>query len=238
MSMMRLDRLTELRDTISSKPFPIPDEELIRRYEALFGGPVSDVMREFTMLDQTLPHDIVPLRNEVRVCGIAFTIKSSTNPTIHGEMDKRAQMLDAMVPGAFIVWDTGGDNESAHWGEIMTAVSKAKGARAAAVDGGLRDTYQVLEQGFPVYYKYRTAQGSLGRCQLVAYQVPIVVGKVLIKPGDVVYADIDGVVIVPRDIAYDVLVRAEEIIHQEKDIKKWIQSGQTAVEVTRKGGYF
>jgi regulator of RNase E activity RraA len=233
-----MDRLTELRDTISTKPFPIPVDELLRRYEKLFTGAVSDVLREMTLVDQALPHDIVPLWPDKTVAGIAFTIKSTTDPTIEGELTKRADMLDAIQPGAFCVWDTGGDDESAHWGEMMTAASKQRGARAAVVDGGLRDTHQVMAQDFPVFYKYRTANGSLGRCKNIAYQRPIRIGKVIIKPGDVVLGDIDGVVIVPHDLAYDVLARAEQILSNEKDIKKWIEGGQKATDVARKGGYF
>lgn len=237
-TMMNLDRLTEMRDNVSAAPFPIAVDELLRRYEALYTGAVSDVLREHTLLDQSLPHDIVPLWPDKTVAGIAFTIKSTTDPTIAGELTRRADMLDAIEPGAFCMWDTGGDDESAHWGEMMTAASKQRGARAAAVNGGLRDTHQVKAQDFPVFYKYRTPNGSLGRCKNTAFQRPIRIGAVIIKPGDVVLGDIDGVVVVPRDLAMAVLERAEQIRSNEKDIKAWIQGGQKATDVARKGGYF
>jgi hypothetical protein len=82
----------------------------------------------------------------------------------------------------------------------MTAASKARGARGAVIDGGLRDTMQVLEQKFPVFHKYRTSNGTLSRCKIIAYQAPIKIGKVIIKPRDVIFGDIDGVVVIPRDI--------------------------------------
>jgi 4-hydroxy-4-methyl-2-oxoglutarate aldolase len=147
-------------------------------------------------------------------------------------------MLDAIQPNAFCVWETGGDDESAHWGEMMTAAAKQRGARAAVVEGGLRDTHQVLAQDFPVFYRYRTSNGSLSRCKIVAYQVPIRIGKVIVKPGDVVFGDIDGIVVVPRGVACGVLARAEEIRENERAIKKWIAEGQTASDVARQGGYF
>jgi regulator of RNase E activity RraA len=120
----------------------------------------------------------------------------------------------------------------------MTATSRKKGVKGAVVDGGLRDTRQVLAQNFPVFYRYRTPNGSLGRCQITHYQVVIKIGRVLIRPGDVVFGDLDGVVVIPRDIAYEVLVRAEQIKASEKEIRGWIDEGLSATEIVEKGGYF
>lgn len=237
-TMMNLGQLTALREVLDTTPLAIPTRELCQRYEALFTGAVNDVLREHALVDQALPHDIVPLLPDRTVAGIAFTIKSAKDPTIEGELVKRAEMLDAIEPDAFCLWDTGGDDQSAHWGEMMTAASKQRGARAAAVEGGLRDTKQVLAQDFPVFYRYRTSNGSLGRCKIVAYQTPIRIGSVIIKPGDIVMGDIDGVVVVPRRLAVVVLARAEEIHRTEKDIKRWITGGQKASDVVKAGGYF
>ena len=79
---------------------------------------------------------------------------------------------------------------------------------------------------------------SLGRCLITHYQTPIIIGDVLIKPGDVVLRDIDGVVIVPREIAFEVLVRAEEIKANENMIFGWVAEGKTVQEITKRGGYF
>ena len=89
-----------------------------------------------------------------------------------------------------------------------------------------------------MYYRYRTSNGSLGRCQITHYQVPIKIGDVTIKPGDVIFADIDGVLCVPRDIAHNVLVRAEEIRANEQKIFGWVAEGQSIHQVTEQGGYF
>ena len=235
--MMRLGKLIALREKTPA-PLPLSDEELCRRYEALFTGAVNDVLREFALPDQALPHEIAPLRDEMTACGIAFTIKSSRNPTITGEMEDRAKMLDAMPADSMVVWETGGDQESAHWGEIMTAASRQRGARGAVIDGGLRDTHQVLAQNFPVWHRYRTSNGSLSRCKIENYNVPVLIGKVIVHPGDVIFADIDGAVVVPREIALDVLERAEEIVRNEKGVRAWVESGESAQDVVKKGGYF
>ena len=78
----------------------------------------------------------------------------------------------------------------------------------------------------------------LGRCLITHYQIPIKIGAVTIKPGDIIMGDIDGVLCVPRDIAWDVLLRAEEIRENEKKIFSWVNSGESIDSITKKGGYF
>ena len=236
--MMNLEKLIAERETISIKPFPIPDVELLQRYEQLYAGAISDVLREHALLDQSLPGYIQPLLPDRSVAGLAFTVKSSPNVKITGEMSYRTQMLTELAANSFVAWDSSGDEKATLWGGVMTATAVGLGVRAAVIDGGIRDTHQILEKKFPVFYKYRTPNGSLGRCLITHYQVPIKIGDVLIKPGDVLVGDIDGVVCVPRDLAYAVLVRAEEIKANEKKIFGWVADGKTVKEITEKGGYF
>lgn len=236
--MMKLEKLIAERERIPDKPFPIPAKELLKRYEQLYTGAISDVLREFCLLDQALPGHLRPLRDSDVVAGIAFTVKSSPNVMIRGEMSFRTKMLDDMGEDHFVVWDTSNDEKATLWGGVMTATAHGKGVRAACIDGGIRDTKQIMERPFPVYYKHRIPNGSLGRCLITHYQVPIKIGDVVIRPGDVIFADIDGVVCVPRDIAFDVLARAEEIRANEKTIFGWVAEGQSIHEITEKGGYF
>ena len=236
--MMNLEKLIQVREGIPTKKFPIPEKELLDRFENIYTGAINDVLREFTLLDQALPIRIQPLERYRTVAGIAFTVKSSSSTKISGEMEYRTKMLDAMHENAFVVYDTSGDEESTSWGGVMTAAAKSKGVRAACLDGGIRDTHQILEANFPVFYKYRSSNGSLGRCLITDYQIPIQIDKCFIKPGDIIVGDIDGVLSIPRNIAYDVLLRAEEIRKNEKKIFGWVEEGQTAKEISDKGGYF
>jgi 4-hydroxy-4-methyl-2-oxoglutarate aldolase len=236
--MMKLDALIAEREHVSTVPFPVPVKELLARYAKLYTGAISDVLREFCLLEQALPGHLRPLRDSDVVAGIAFTVKSAPNVKITGEMTFRTEMLDAMHEDSFVVWDTSNDERATLWGGVMTATAYGKGVRAACIDGGIRDSKQILEKPFPVYYKYRSPNGSLGRCLITHYQVPIKIGDVTIKPGDVIFADCDGVVCVPRDIAYNVLVRAEEILENEKKIFGWVAEGQSIHEIADKGGYF
>ncbi|MBR0276457.1 MAG: RraA family protein [Prevotella sp.] len=237
-AMMHLDKLIEERERVSEKTFPIPDKELLQRFEQLYTGAINDVLREFCLLNQALPGRIKPLREYQSIAGFAFTVKSAPNVKITGEMDVRVQMLDRMKEDDFVIWDTSRDHDATLWGGVMTATAKGKGLKAACIDGGIRDTHQILNASFPVFYEYRISNGSLGRCLITHYQIPIRIGNVIIKPGDVAVGDVDGVVIVPRDIAYDVLVRAEEIKNNEKKIFSWVEKGDSAQAIKERGGYF
>ncbi|MBR9777077.1 MAG: RraA family protein [Cytophagales bacterium] len=236
--MMNLEKLIEVREGKTDVKFPISDVEILSRYEKIYTGAINDVLREFTLLNQSLPIRIKALREYHTVAGIAFTVKSSSSTRVSGEMKFRAKMLDEMHPNSFVIYDTSGDEESTSWGGVMTATAKEKGVKAACIDGGIRDTHQILKADFPVFYKYRSSNGSLGRCLITDYQVPIQIDKCFIKPGDVVLGDADGVLVVPREIAYDVLVRAEEIKENERKIFGWVKEGQSAKDISDKGGYF
>ena len=237
-SMMKLEKLVELREGISTAVFPVEDKVLLTRFEQLYTGAVNDVLREHCLLNQALPNHIIPLREYRTIAGFAFTVKSSPNTIVRGEMEFRTQMLDEMGEDHFVVWDTSRDEKATLWGGVMTATAKKKKVKAACIDGGIRDTHQILEADFPVFYKYRISNGSLGRCLITHYQKPLQISDVTIKPGDIVLGDVDGVLVVPRDIAYDVLLRAEEIKNNEKKIFGWVDEGQTVHQITKKGGYF
>ncbi len=236
--MMNLEKLIQTRESVSTEPFPIAVKELLSRFEQLYTGAVNDVLREFCLLEQALPGHIIPLREYRTVAGLAFTVKSAPNVKISGEMEFRTEMLDELHEDSFVVWDTSKDEKATLWGGVMTATAKGLGVRAACIDGGIRDTHQILEKDFPVFYKHRISNGSLGRCLITHYQIPIKIGDTTIKPGDVVLGDIDGVLVVPREIAHDVLLRAEEIKANEVKIFGWVAEGQSIQQIADKGGYF
>lgn len=236
--LMKLEKLIAEREGVSTKPFRIPVKEMLARFEQLYTGAISDVMREFCLLDQALPGHLQPLRPERTVAGLAFTVKSAPNVQISGEMAFRTEMLTHLKEDHLVVWDTSNDSKATLWGGVMTATAHGMKVRGAVIDGGIRDTHQILEKDFPVFYKHRIPNGSLGRCLITHYQIPIRLGDTVIRPGDVIMGDIDGVLCVPRDIACDVLERAEEIKSNEKKIFGWVAQGESVKQITEKGGYF
>ena len=235
---MDLENLILCRKKKKTEEFPISEKELCDRYEKVTTPMVNDVLREMELLYQTFPNNILPLREEMKVAGIAFTIKGSKNLSLENEMAERAKMLEAIHENSVVVWDTCEDDESAQWGEIMTMAAKARGCRGAIVDGGVRDTHLVLAQEFPVFCRYRSSNGMLGRFRMIDYQIPVQIGGVMIRPGDVLFGDIDGVLVIPREVAYEVLLRTETIAENEEEIKMNIRLGMSPSEVVRRGGYF
>lgn len=235
---MNLEKLILSRKGKEQVQFPISDREICERYEGVTTPMVNDVLREMELLYQTLPPQIAPIRDNMKVAGIAFTIKGSKNLDIQDEMIQRAQILEAIPENSVIAWDTNGDDESAQWGEIMTMASKKRGCRGAVVDGGVRDTNKVLEQDFPVFCKYRSSNGMMGRFRTIGYQIPVMIGNVQIYPGDIVFGDIDGCIVIPRNIAIEVLEKAEAIRDNEIEIKQMVKNGMKPTEIVKNGGYF
>jgi 4-hydroxy-4-methyl-2-oxoglutarate aldolase len=154
--LMHLGKLISEREEVPAVDFPVPTEEIIARYEKLYTGAVSDVLREQGLLFQALPPGLQCLRPERTVAGFAFTVKSAPNVMIRGEMDIRTRMLDELRPGGFVVWDSTDDVSATLWGGVMTAAATRAGVRAACISGGIRDTHQILQKDFPVFYKHRS----------------------------------------------------------------------------------
>lgn len=236
--MIRIDKLVERHEPASPAPLAVPVKTLLAQFEKIPAATVSDVLREYGILDCAFPGTLTALFSDRIVAGIAFTVKSSPNTRITGEMTIRGEMLDALAEDAFIVWDTSGDSHGTMWGGVMTAKVAGIGVKGALIDGGIRDTAQIIGKNFPVYYRYKSPNGSLGRCQITHYEIPVRVGDVFVRPGDVIVADIDGAVCVPREIAVEVLARAQEILVNEDRIFEWVSEGRSVAEISADGGYF
>ncbi len=219
-------------------PYPISIAEMRERYLQLFTGAVNDVLRfSYKMHAASLPTAFAPLREEMKIAGQAFTLKGGPDITTDGEFEMRAQMLEDLHEDSVVVWDCTGDTVTSQWGEVMTMAAIRAGCRGAVVNG-IRDTPAILEQGFPVFHQYKSNAGMLGRFRMYHYQKPILMGEVIVQPGDWIFGDIDGVIAIPKAIAYDVLLLAEQILKKEIDIKEMVRSGMKPTEVVKNGGYF
>ncbi len=224
--------------SIADSPFPISVAEMRERYLRLYTGAVNDVLRfNYTMHTTSLPAEFAPLRESMKMAGMAFTVKGGPDITTDGEFEMRAQMLEDLHPDSVVVWDCTGDTVTSQWGEVMTMAAMRIGCRGAVING-IRDTQAILDQGFPVFHKYKANTGMLGRFRMYHYQKPILMGEVTVKPGDWIFGDIDGVIAIPQAIAYDVLVAAEKILHKEDEIREMVESGMKPTDVVKNGGYF
>jgi regulator of RNase E activity RraA len=203
----------------------------------LYTPVVGDVLDSLGRFHQFLPQPVQPLQEGMKVVGRAMPALMSD---VYGEPNqpfgKLTEALDQLQPHEVYVAG-GGAMRCAYWGEILTATAKARGAAGAVVDGFHRDTPRVLEQDWPVFSRGRFAQDSRVRTQVADYRCPIEIGGVWIEPGDLVFGDLDGVVIVPREYEEEVLSKALEKASAENRVRKEIeQNGMSSTDAFRKYG--
>jgi 4-hydroxy-4-methyl-2-oxoglutarate aldolase len=202
----------------------------------LYAPVVGDILDDLGFAHQFLPQPIQPMRDDTKLAGRAMPVIMID---VYGKQKqpfgKLTEALDQLQPGE-VYLASGGEMRCAYWGEILTATAKKRGARGAVVNGYHRDTPKVLEQDWPVFSRGRWAQDSAVRTQVVDYRCPIEVGQVRVEPGDLVFGDLDGVVIVPRRAEVDVIGRALEKARGEKLVRKEIENGMSSTEAFRKYG--
>lgn len=215
----------------------IPIPEMRARFLKLFTAAVNDVLRFEHRLNGSLPSDYRQLVAGQKLCGRAFTVKGGPDLVTEGELETRAKMLEDLGEDHVVVWDCTGDTVTAQWGEVMTMASLRQGCRGAIVNG-VRDVDRVIPQGFPVYHRYTCSTGMLGRFRLYHWQKPVLMGEVMVEPGDWIFGDQDGLVAIPSRIAEAVLLSSEAILSKEKSIKDLVESGLKPTEVVARGGYF
>jgi regulator of RNase E activity RraA len=216
-----------------------PDQvaTLAQRFLRLYTGAISDILDKHGYRNQVLPSHIAPFTTANRVAGTAFTIQGYPFADIAADdTELRLKTLHSALPGSVTVLAAGGSTDCAHWGEIMSTAVFQRGCTGAVIDGGLRDIDFVNAMGFPVFAKFRSPASLAGRWGITAPQVPIKIGNTLIAPGDFVFGDIDGVVIIPKDITLDVLTAAEDIFDREHGMREELRSGVSVMEAFAKYG--
>jgi 4-hydroxy-4-methyl-2-oxoglutarate aldolase len=214
--------------------------ELIDRLAAIpYTGAVSDILDEMGWPNQSLPSAIQSLVPGQALAGSALTLRGE--PTTSDDPNEIfvpfLKMLGDVRPGSVLVYNAN-DEIAAHLGELSSETAKFRGARGAVIDGGARDTEYMVRLGFPVFLRYRTMRDIRGRWRLTAYNVPITVGGVAIQPGDLVLGDRDGVIIIPLQIAEEVITKAEEVVNTENLVRKAILKGVLPLDAYNRYGRF
>src|SRR5262249_44728326 len=144
-----------------------------------------------------------------RVIGRARTLRSEpTGKFPEKPYAKELEALDTLVDGDVIVFTTCGDMSAAVWGELLSLAADAKGARGAVIDGLTRDAARIREMQYPVFAKGISSYDSHGRSDVVAYDVPIDCDGVRVEPGDIIFGDYDGVVVIPASVTGTVIEKA------------------------------
>ena len=207
---------------------------LLRR--ELYTPVVGDILDAMGRYHQFLPAAVQPMREAMTVAGRAMP---ALMIDVHGLQKKPfgllTEALDDLRAGE-IYLAGGGGMRCAYWGELLTCAARTRGAVGAVIDGFHRDTPQVLAQEWPVFSRGRYAQDSAVRTQVAAFREPIEIGGVWIEPGDLVFGDLDGVVIVPRALEGEVVKRALEKARGEKKVRRAIEHGMSTTEAFRTFG--
>lgn len=197
--------------------------ELIDGFSKVAIASVADAVDKLTGQRGYMDASIKPRINDKRVCGPAATVLEAATdeflPPQHA-----LDLIDEAEEGSVIVISIeGGQSDVAVWGGLMTAGAVANRHAGAVLDGGVRDLTEIRrDYGFPVYARDVSPGTTLGRYKTVASQVPVRVGGVVVHPGDIIVADVDGVVVVPKARATEVLAAAREIDERELEQAKLI----------------
>jgi len=222
---------------MTSVPSPDQIETVAERFRKLYTGAISDMLDKSGYRNQVLPFYITPFTQADRVAGPAFTGQGYPCADIaHNDTQTRLKMLDSITPGTVSVWSCGGSTDCAHWGEIMSTAARQRGCNGAVVDGGVRDVDFINAMKYPVFARFKCSASSIGRWDIREYQVPVKIGNAVIHPGDYVFGDTDGVVVVPRDIILDVLVAAEDVFQREGGMREELRRGVSVKDAYEKYG--
>ena len=208
------------------------DSDLFQLFrERLFTAVVGDILDREGHRHQFLPQPIKPLNPAHRLVGRAFPVRiADVNGPQSRPFGRLTEALDAICPGE-VYLATGGAMNCAAWGEILTATAKTRGGAGAVIDGFHRDTPRMLEQNWPVFSRGSFAQDAGVRSSVVDFRCSVEIGGVAVEPGDLVFGDIDGVLVIPRAIEQRVAQLAIEKVAGEKTVRREIETGSSSTDV-------
>jgi regulator of RNase E activity RraA len=233
------------------------DDELFAVVRAeLYTAVVGDVMDQLGLLHQFLPPQIRPLDPAMVVVGRAMPLLTADcvsdapwarvgadpgppaverrrgkpeNPVMERPFGVMLQALDNLRPNE-VYLAAGGSPTYAMWGELMSTRARKLGAAGAVMAGYSRDARGILAQGFPTFSYGSYAQDQSPRGKAIDFRCPVKIGEVRIDPGDILFGDIDGVCVIPRNAEREVFVKAIEKARGEKQVQEAIQGGMGAQE--------
>jgi regulator of RNase E activity RraA len=211
----------------------------------LFPALVGDVLDKMELTHQFLPQNIKPLSAEMVVIGRAMPVleadvfaeklEDTANSIMKQPYGIMFEALDNLKPHDVYIC-TGSSYKYALWGGLMTIRARKLLAAGAVVDGYSRDTKEILRHGFPTFSAGTFAQDQGCRGKVIDYNLPIELGGIKVCPGDIVYGNRDGVLIIPQEVEEEVFVKALEKACGEKVVKQALEHGMSTVEAFKKYG--
>lgn len=209
------------------------DQQLVALFEGLDTPGVSDALDKLGLPGQCV--GIAPLANYTQVVvGPAFTVQyvsASVPPGTVGDF------IDDVAPGDVVVIDNGGRTDCTVWGDIMTQYAGSRAIAATVIDGVCRDVSKALHDGYPVFSKGRFMRTGKDRVQVQSVNQPVSIGSARVCARDIVVADANGVVIVPRARAAEVAACARQIESVEAEIRQQIAQGKSLKDARAALGY-
>ena len=213
--------------------------------KTLFSAVIGDVMDQMGFLKQFLPPQIRPLREDMVIAGRAMPVleadtfeelsTGNINPVMEKPFGLMLEALDDLKANEVYVC-TGASPVYALWGELMSTRAIKLGAVGAVVNGYSRDTRGILGLGFPTFSYGPYSQDQAPRGKVIDFRISIGMNGVSVRPGDIIFGDLDGVCIIPREAERDVVIKALEKANGEKLVQKAINEGMSACEAYNKFG--
>jgi regulator of RNase E activity RraA len=216
-------------------------DALPRRFARIPTAVVTDVMDQLGLLRQTLPAAIQPLAPAMRLAGYAFTARGRarrSSPREHDATLRQFLRMLGAVPGDSVLVLAANDAAAAHFGELSAEALRRRRVRGAVIDGATRDAATILRLGFPTFVRYRTPQDSVPRWRVADWGRPVTIGGIRVALGDMVVGDLDGVAIVPRRAAHEVLARCERLVGTENKVRTAVRRGMSPMDAYEKYGAF
>ena len=214
-------------------------QSLSERLGECYTGAVYDVMREFGMKNCVLPHAIRALDPETRVAGRVFTMQGRPDPTssVHESILRWTEFLTVAPEGHVIICQPR-DHSLALMGELSAETLHLRGVKGCIIDGGCRDNAFIRKLGFPVFARFQTPRDIAGAWTLESLGQTIEIEGVQIRTDDLVLADIDGIVVVPKEKAEAIIGQVEEVMNAENLVRRAILDGMSPKEAYLKFGKF
>jgi 4-hydroxy-4-methyl-2-oxoglutarate aldolase len=197
-------------------------------WEQLFAAVLSDSLDACGVVSQVMSPRMRPLDETLKMCGRARTgaymevpyVTEGVNP-----YELEIAIVDDRKPGDIAVFSCGGSARIAPWGSLLSTATRARGAAGCVTDGLVRDILEIRRLQLPVFALGIAPLDSKGRGQIMATDVPVICDGVRVAPGDLVFGDADGVVVVPQAVEAEVLETAFKKIHGEHRSMNELRAG-------------
>ncbi|SCW34414.1 Regulator of RNase E activity RraA [Paenibacillus tianmuensis] len=200
--------------------------------EKLYTAVICDILDEFGFRNQVLDQNIRPVNVNWKIVGRTKTILAvDIFETYENPYEKEIEAIDSVKLNEVIMIGTNNSKRSGLWGELLATASRMRGATGVILDGLIRDSEKLINMDFPVFCSGYNPLDSKGREYVISYDCPVEVGGVLVHPGDVVFGDRDGIVIIPKKVFPQTVERALEKVNNENMIRNELLAGKLLKEV-------